>query len=195
MKRVSFKKKKFVVAMLVLSIPVSLMTGCGRTSISGMVTKAVANKVVNKATDIVDIVEDVVPAASALVSSELYTNEYTEYVNEIKEKYDFEDVYTPDEYFSLVNEELEKCYQEDLKSNKDATPTKQVYSKTDDMENMGTMTFVLVKGLCEEVNSASSTASFYYYAFDEYYLEILQESSGYLRLECYAKIRSSALDE
>jgi hypothetical protein len=121
----------------------------------------------------------------------LYTNEYAEYVNEIQSKYDFEDVYTTDEFLSLLNTEIENCYQKDLEVNKDATLPKRIYSKTDDMQGSATMTFILVKGLCEEVNPIDSTASFFYDSFDEYYLEITKESAGFLQCECYVKMRSS----
>jgi hypothetical protein len=188
MKRVSFKGKKLIVAMFVLVIPTALITGCGKASISGMVTSAVQDK-------IVDIVDEAIPAANAILARELYDNEFTEFVNETKSKYDFEDVYTTDEFLSLLKEEVENCYEKDLEVNKDATPTKQVYSKTDDMVDCGTMTFILVKGLCEEVNPISSIASNNYYMFDEYYLEVIKESTGFLQCNCYAKIRSSLLEE
>jgi negative regulator of genetic competence, sporulation and motility len=178
-------KKRIIATMLILTIPTSLITGCGKS-----ITRTVASAVTS---NVIDIVEDAVATSSNpnVQSIEEAIEASTNPMVEAVRKYANSEAYSTDEFLAMMQEEIDNCYQND--ASPDATPCKRVYTKNDDMVVYSTITFSLLKDFVEDYYDSyiQSTASSFYSLADSYYLDILDEGEGYLKCEIYLGLRDS----
>jgi hypothetical protein len=189
------KKKRIITMMLTVSIAIPLIAGCGVTS------------KLSKIDEINKTVEDAVILVKALSSSseDSYqpskeaVAEYEKIVDEVValqaqvESY-VANSYTSKEFWEKFNDKLEELYQKDLQSNPNAIPTRMA-DTPDGLVYMDQMTIPFAKELCDESEGDSgvikSMANMFYYSFEDYFIELIEEEPGCAKYEFYAKLRET----
>jgi hypothetical protein len=195
-------KKRIIATMLILAIPTSMITGCGK-SVSKIVADAVTEKAVSIVEDAVALsdnptyqyIKNATDSEDSLAESlelaiHAENNPMIQAVIEYEAKYDKNNVYTPDEFISLLWDEIDKCYQND--ESPDATPCKRLYSKDENTMEHDTITLSCQKDFVKDYYyEYEGIAELLYLMSDSCYIEVVAVSGSSIKIEYYLNMRDS----
>jgi hypothetical protein len=199
-------KKKIITTMLILAIPTSIITGCGK-SVSKIVADAVTEKAVNIVEDAVALSDNPTyqyiknatdsddSLAKALeVSILAEDNPLIQAAIEYETKYNKDNVYSTDEFISLMWDEIDKCYQND--ESPDASPCKRLYTKDENTMAHDTLTLSRQKDFVEDYYyEYEGIAELLYLMADSCYLEVTSVNGSDIKIEYYINKRDSINNE
>jgi hypothetical protein len=199
-------KKKIITTMLILAIPTSIITGCGK-SVSKIVADAVTEKAVNIVEDAVALSDNPTyqyiknatdsddSLAKALeVSILAEDNPLIQAAIEYETKYNKDNVYSTDEFISLMWDEIDKCYQND--ESPDASPCKRLYTKDENTMAHDTLTLSRQKDFIEDYYyEYEGIAELLYLIADSCYLEVTSINGSDIKIEYYINKRDSINNE
>jgi hypothetical protein len=199
-------KKKIITTMLILAITTSIITGCGK-SVSKIVADAVTEKAVNIVEDAVALSDNPTyqyiknatdsddSLAKALeVSILAEDNPLIQAAIEYETKYDKDNVYSSDEFISLLWDEIDKCYQND--ESPDASPCKRLYTKDENTMAHDTLTLSRQKDFIEDYYyEYEGIAELLYLIADSCYLEVTSINGSDIKIEYYINKRDSINNE
>jgi hypothetical protein len=199
-------KKKIITTMLILAITTSIITGCGK-SVSKIVADAVTEKAVNIVEDAValsdnptyqyiknatDSEDSLAKALEVAILAE--DNPLIQAAIEYETKYDKDNVYSSDEFISLLWDEIDKCYQND--ESPDASPCKRLYTKDENTMAHDTLTLSRQKDFIEDYYyEYEGIAELLYLIADSCYLEVTSINGSDIKIEYYINKRDSINNE
>jgi cysteinyl-tRNA synthetase len=180
-------KKKIVTLLFVVSAAMPLMVGCGAvSSVSSKINDAVVTaKVLSNAYN-----DEYQLSEEDIAQYEQIVDEMVALQAQIKSY--AENSYTSQEFWEKFNDELETLYQKDLATNPNAIPTRMA-DTPDGLEDSTVMSMTFAKELCDEsendVGYIKSMAELFYYSFEEYFVELIEEELGGAKYTIYYRVK------